>query len=645
MIAVRAIPDIVGKSQRLPRCMNPSAPSLASLIHFLLPRWLNRTHVKKARLLGVASVFGLMVLASDSARAARGDLDLTFNPDVGGASGADVACTAIQPDGKIVIGGTFDTVGGVTRRNVARLQPDGTLDPGFNPDVTVANYGVVNCLAVQVDGKIVLGGYFSTVGGVPRQNLARVGPDGALDTAFNPGASGEVTCLVVQPDGKIIVAGGFGTIAGVARSSIARLNVNGTLDTAFNAVTVGGGWVEMAALQTDGKVVIGGYFASINGMAHGSIARLNANGTLDAGFNAHVDFEVHTVSVQNIGGILLGGYFSTVNGVVRNCTARLGNDGTLDSSFNPNVYDDVWSIANGISDFVLAGDIYSVGGTLRLGVAWFYLFNGSPILPNLQAYGARSVTMQADGGIIVGGYFDTVRGVVRNGLARLLNDGSPIVDILAVVDTHNLKWLRNGPLPEAQDVTFDLSTDGGITWTFLGTGRRRNPGVLSNTGWDLGGLNLPMAGMLRARARIGGRHLQRLLWADREDRLLHESPATVRELETHLLWRPERTRSHRLKWRRARQPAGIWHRRISHSSQPSTGSSTFPLSRRRTAANARETPSGLLRCDRYRAGCRQRTRPLDGPGHEHPESPSPVPDLCVIFFPDRRRKRRKYATS
>src|ERR1051325_9771325 len=101
-------------------------------------------------------------------------LDPVFNPD----ANSSVFGTILQLDGKILIGGAFDAIGGTTRNRAARLNNDGTLDPSFNPNVSgVAVYS----MTVQLDGKIVIGGAFTTVGGTLRNNLARLDPTGVLD--------------------------------------------------------------------------------------------------------------------------------------------------------------------------------------------------------------------------------------------------------------------------------------------------------------------------------------------------------------------------------------------------------------------------------------------------------------------------------
>src|SRR5439155_797511 len=135
--------------------------------------------------------------------------------------GADrnVKALAVQPDGKIIVGGTFSTLGGggtgtTTRKHIGRLNPDGTLDLSFDPGANDR----ISAIALQPDGKILVGGNFTTCGGggigtVPRSCIARLNPDGTIDAGFDPGASGRGTepedstifSIVVQADGKIVV--------------------------------------------------------------------------------------------------------------------------------------------------------------------------------------------------------------------------------------------------------------------------------------------------------------------------------------------------------------------------------------------------------------------------------------------------------
>jgi uncharacterized delta-60 repeat protein len=187
----------------------------------------------------------------------------------GGGPSAYVSTVAIQPDDKILIGGFFTTLGGQSHDYLGRLNADGSLDTNFN---AIAN-GVVNAIAVQSDGKILLGGSFTSVGGQTRNRIARINADGTLDVGFDPGSGGVVNSIALQTDGKILVGGNFTTFGGQPRNRIARLDLNGTLDESFNPGA--GGQVYAVAVQPDGKILIGGSFTSLAGQSRNRIGRLN----------------------------------------------------------------------------------------------------------------------------------------------------------------------------------------------------------------------------------------------------------------------------------------------------------------------------------------------------------------------------------
>ena len=252
------------------------------------------------------------------ARAAAGDVDAGFLNSQNGAN-ATIRALAAQPDGKILIGGDFATVNEIGRGSIARLNADGTLDTGFMSGLAGAN-APVRAIALQPDGKIVIVGNFTTVNGVARVRIARLNPDGSLDSYGNGqgGANGSVAAVAVQADGKIIVGGQFSTVNGFASGGLARLNTDGTFDEGFAGSTNNG--VFAIALQADGKLIVGGQYTAVNGTTRNNIARLNTNGTLDTGFlngQNGTDNPVVSLAVQTDGKIVIGGGFTTVNGAAR----------------------------------------------------------------------------------------------------------------------------------------------------------------------------------------------------------------------------------------------------------------------------------------------------------------------------------------
>src|SRR2546428_8557 len=156
----------------------------------------------------------------------------SFNPN---ANGVAVYSIVVQADGKILTGGLFTNIGGQTRNYIARLDATTGLADSFDPNAD----NFVEAIAVQADGKILAGGDFTPLapnGGaaMTRNRIVRLETDGRLDqTLLNLNVGGGVIfATAVQPDGKILIGGLFTTVLGVTRNRIARLNPDGTLDTA-----------------------------------------------------------------------------------------------------------------------------------------------------------------------------------------------------------------------------------------------------------------------------------------------------------------------------------------------------------------------------------------------------------------------------
>ena len=276
---------------------------------------------------------------------------------------------------------------------------DATFDPTFNPtDEGQARFdGLhwpaypgafpgegVRTMTVQADGKLLVGGWFS--GGVQgiedpvlRPGIARLNTDGSQDLGFNAGTGfdGPVHVMVVQPDGKILVGGAFLTCHGQPRKGIARLNADGSLDATFTVGTGAGGTVMEIALQFDGRILLGGNFTSFNGVSAGRLVRLLSDGSYDASLNTLVgsDDDVLAIGVQADGQILIGGRFSSYGGLPRNNIARISSTGVIDLSYAPPAEGAVTDIAigSGGSAYVAGKFNYSFGFLL-------YKFTGSGAL-------------------------------------------------------------------------------------------------------------------------------------------------------------------------------------------------------------------------------------------------------------------------
>jgi uncharacterized delta-60 repeat protein len=355
----------------------------------------------------------------------------------------------VQPDGKVVIGGFFDIGGGspVLSAGITRLKATGGHDAEFDVGTGV-NYDVnddvlpVQTVAIQQDGKVLVGGSFTKMRDVTRNRIARFNVDGSLDTSFNAGTgpNDEVKVIKVQPDGKILVGGGFTSWNGAARPCLVRLNEDGTLDTSlasFDAVAdfFAGAEVSDIALQPmvsapHFRILVAGYFYRqfASGGYHSGIMALNANnGSRDASFNviygAHQQgnsgllTSASSLALQPDGKVVVGGSFDGFNNVDTNMLVRLTNVGANDTTFIANLGDGLQPSAPGnyadVLDLLVQNDgKIVVGGTFdsasgtSLTDMVRYSAEGNldslfvpPMGPSL---GVKSFSLQPDGKVVVG---------------------------------------------------------------------------------------------------------------------------------------------------------------------------------------------------------------------------------------------------
>ncbi len=311
-----------------------------------------------------------------------GNVDTNFTASITSGD-PTIHSVAVQADGRVLIGGMFTGINGVTSFHLARLNADGTLDSNFTASVTSSqSFITVSHLGLQTDSQIVIGGSFESVSGAPHANIARLNHNGTLDSGYNAAIDISPNALIVQADDKVLIGGAFSSVNGLASPHIARLNTNGTLDSGFTVAVDGN--VDAFAQQPDGKIIIGGGFTLVNGEGRSRIARLNLNGTLDTTFQngmAGADGYVGCVAYDPAGRVLVGGQFTSVNNVTRNWVARLNSNGSLDTNF-----------------------LATVDNYLEL------------------------VLVQPDSRVIIeGNYISTVDGRSRNRLARLQNSNAPVI--------------------------------------------------------------------------------------------------------------------------------------------------------------------------------------------------------------------------
>ncbi len=366
---------------------------------------------------------------------ADGDVDSTFSAGVAEGFGS-VKTIVVQPDGKIIIGGSFRGVNGAARAYLARFNADGSLDAAFNQNGAGPN-AMINAVALQSDGKILIGGNGANYNDAFYGTIARLNADGTPDASFNPSGSsigGAVNAIVVQSDGKIAVGGSFSSYNGTPRGNIVRLNADGSLDQTFNPGSGFNNPVSTLVAQTDGKIIAGGSFIQYNGATVGRIARLNADGSLDAGFaannNGGANLNIEKILLQPDGKILAAGSFTQFGGTATSFgLVRLNVSGTLENPF-PTL-----SVTAKLTAAALLPD-----GSILVGGTFFTSFQGmtsnfrgtsvitfassATFQPGDSDNDILSLAVQADGKILVGGSFTRYKSQERRRIARLNTDGA-----------------------------------------------------------------------------------------------------------------------------------------------------------------------------------------------------------------------------
>lgn len=389
--------------------------------------------------------------------------------------------------GRVIVGGSFEFLAGQPVGSLARLLANGTPDLTFNPGGTGAN-GVVSHVFSLSGGRWLIAGAFTRYNGRPAPRLARLLPDGALDTTFNVGAGpDEVKRLVVDSQGRLLLvvagyyngqrvpslirvlpsgaldtsfqaANGLGTDSSITAVAVdaanrvlvshyeplarnlERLLPNGALDTTFNAGQPGlvGGVIDHLKVLANGQLIMvtGGGTTTYNGVAQPDMIRLHADGTLDPTFTSPLDAFSLSSLTESPAGLLVGGRdLMLPSGQILGSVVRLRANGTLDASFTGPALADQYH-AGGVYDIAIGpgGQPLLAGDFVQL---WSHTTSG---VGRLTTTGAADPTFttglldvrgnvtglwrQSADRLIVKGAFRTINGQSVPGFARLLADGA-----------------------------------------------------------------------------------------------------------------------------------------------------------------------------------------------------------------------------
>lgn len=455
--------------------------------------------------------FILFIFAIGSLPVSASTLDGTLDPGFIHDSMTDMSINAIlvQPDGKILIGGDFTQYLGVSVNRLVRLNTDGTLDNTFDIDqgfectnlLDMTSYSTtggmhplgatsgecgVYSLALQPDGKILVGGYFDIVNGQlnHHRNITRLNSNGSFDASFNPGGegigyideggdlreNGAVFDVEYLPSGKILLGGPMALNyynGNPVDMALIRLNSDGTCDNTFNVggsdtwimgQGEGGVWGSVYEILQlgNGQFLAAGYIESFKDADRhyvNGIARFNADGTLDTSFLStgdDVEYEynntdlgadgtIYDMELQSDGKIVIVGDFTYYSQVLRHGLARLNSDGSLDTTFNTSAGELVCPTGSAYYDTcTLLDALLLPNGKIMVG-GKFISFDGNPAinLMRLNNNGTYddlfvgnaggdnlvdlifTMALQSDGRLLAGGYFANYNSVDVTNIVRI----------------------------------------------------------------------------------------------------------------------------------------------------------------------------------------------------------------------------------
>lgn len=349
---------------------------------------------------------------------------------------------------RIIIVGQFTSVHGVPRTDIVRLNSDGTVD-NFNPRIHVDG-PITRALINPSDNKIYISGAFTSYDGIPLSGIARLNPDGSLDTGFNP-TTPNYGIIAVQKDGKPIALGGPGGVV------FTRFNIDGTIDPSFSPallppfITIfAGGLGNIAKISPDNKIYFVWLQSIGESMYPSRLNRYNADGTEDTGYTPALGISsfgsITSLDVTESGKVIVCGneiWSGSNNGVV-----RLNADGSTDNTFtspltSPYAAD---AVLQPDGNLVLAAS-FPDGSTLnRLLLPQLAIQSFSP----LEGYVNTTVTITGTG-------FDPT---ASNNLVEL--NGTP-----AVIRTPNTSTTLTITVPAGATSGPISVTSGGVTVTSL----------------------------------------------------------------------------------------------------------------------------------------------------------------------------------
>ncbi len=397
---------------------------------------------------------------------------------------------AVAPDGSggFFVGGSFTRVGMAARRNLAHILSSGHVDPGFSPDPDAP----VAALAVS-GSTVYAGGAFTSIGGQPRSAIAALDASTGEATSWNPDAGSSfsdgpaVRALAVS--GSTVYAGGFFTsIGGKSRSNIAAVDATTGVAASWNPNPNS----EVFALRVSGSTVYAsGFFTSIGGKSRRHIAALNTTTGAATGWDPNADGNVYALAASG-SAVYAAGTFHHVGGMARNDIAALNPTTGAATSWNPNVQypsNPTLTVVNALrvsGSTVYAGGLFGrIGGQSRHNIAGLSATTGAATGWDPNANDQVDALAVSGSTVYAGGDFTSIGGEARHNLAAL----DPTTGALESWNPNATTLRKYG-----QDTVYDLTVSGSTVYVggffdHLGGEPRSSLGAVDATtgavrGWD-----------------------------------------------------------------------------------------------------------------------------------------------------------------
>jgi len=337
-----------------------------------------------------------------------------FNPSTAGAN-AEVLDILPLSDGKAIVAGKFSSFAGSSTNHIFRAGVNGGKDATFNVGLGITSSflsSYITKVEPTTNGKLLVIGTFTSWNNLPYNGIVRLQASGALDSSFviGTGANGSVTAIHELVNGKVLVGGNFTSFNGVACNNLCLLNADGSVDLSFNVGSGLNGIPYSITSNSAGQLFIGGDFTTYNGLQRKYFVTINQDGTLGSGYLGDFSDFVSKIKWHTDGNLYVAGQFYGVNGLAINGFARFNANGSLDSNFNRSTGANFLlnSIEKlGPNKFVVAGDHKGYNGILVPSGCHFIdsagLLVPSPLDTTTVLGKVKAILVDSNGRILVGG--------------------------------------------------------------------------------------------------------------------------------------------------------------------------------------------------------------------------------------------------